>query len=164
MGYENKSGLGVNNFYGVRGTGGGIGVESTSGSEQTLRIDLTGQSINDAIGGYTPPVNIPKGAKFTSAVLRVDEAFVVTGTTPTLQVGANGAVATHGFVVSEAELENVGTKTLSSTGAGTWALGSTTGTTAAAKVAFALGGTTPAVASTAGKATLILKYVNVAKA
>ncbi len=164
MGYENKSGLGVNNFYGVRGTGGGIGVESTSGSEQTLRIDLTGQSINDAVGGFTPPVSIPKGAKFVSATLRVDEAFVLTGTTPTVQVGAAGFVAINGFVISKTELETVGTKGLTSTGAGTWAIGSTTGTSAAARVAFALGGTTPAVASASGKATLILKFVNVAKA
>ena len=164
MGYENKAGLGVNNFYGVRGTGGGIGVESTSGSEQTLRIDLTGQSIADAIAGYTPPVVIPKGAKFTSAVVRVDEAFVLGGTTPTVQVGAAGSVATNGFVLSKTELETVGTKAVTSTGAGTWAIGSTTGTSAAAKVAFALGGTSPTVASTAGKATLILKFVNVAKA
>ena len=164
MGYENKSGLGVNNFYGVRGTGGGIGLEHGYGTTFTLRFDLTGQSVNDAVAGFTPPVVIPKGAKFLTAVLRVDEAFSVGGTTPTVQVGAAGSVATNGFVLSKTELETVGTKAVTSTGAGTWAIGSTTGTTAASKVAIALGGTSPTVASTAGRATLILEYVNVSKA
>ena len=116
------------------------------------------------MAGFTPPVVIPKGAKFISAVLRVDEAFTIGGTTPTVQIGAAGSVATNGFVLSEAELETVGTKAVTSTGAGTWAIGSTTGTTAASKVAIALGGTSPTVASTAGRATLILEYVNVSKA
>ena len=163
MSFENKAGLGVNNSYGTRATGGGIGLEHSYGTTFTLRIDLTGQSINDALAGFTPPVVIPKGAKFTSAILRVDEAFSVTGTAPTLQVGAAGSVAANGFVVSETELETVGTKTIASAGAGTWATNSTTGTTASAKVAFALGGTTPVVDKTVGKATLILEYVNVTK-
>lgn len=165
MGFENKAGLNVNNHYGVRDTGGGVGVETSSGSNFTLRIDLTGQSINDAIGGFMPPVVVPKGAKFKSAVLRVDEAFVVTGTSPTVRIGASGSIATNGVVITEAELENIGTKALTSTGAGTWSFASTTGTTAAAKVALDLGGTdTPAVAATSGKGTLILEYVSVAKA
>ena len=164
MGYENKSGLGVNNFYGVRGTGGGIGLEHGYGTTFTLRVDLTGQSVNDAVAGFTPPVVIPKGAKFLTAVLRVDEAFSLGGTTPTVQIGAVGSVATNGFVLSKTELETVGTKAVTSTGAGTWAIGSTVGTAAAAKVGFALGGATPTVASTAGRATLILEYVNVSKA
>ena len=163
MAYENKAGINVNNFYGARQTGGGIGLEHSYGTTFTLRVDLTGQSINDAINGFTPPVVIPKGAKFTSATLRVDEAFSMTGTTPTVQIGAAGSVATNGFVLSETELETVGTKAIASAGAGTWATNSATGTTAASKVAFALGGTTPVVATTAGKATLILEYVNVTK-
>lgn len=163
MGYENTAGLGVNNQYGVRTTGGGVGLEHGEGSTHILRIDLTGDSVNDAVGGFMPPVYIPKGALFKSANLRVDEAFVVTGTTPTVRIGASGSIATNGIVLTEAELENVGTKVPASTGAGTWAQNSTTGTTASAKVALDLGGTTPAVARGSGKATLILEYVNVTK-
>lgn len=164
MGFENKAGLGVNNHYGVRETGGGVGLEHGEGSTFIVRIDLTGQSINDAIGGFVPPVSIPKGSKFRRAALRIDEAFVVTGTTPTLQVGAFGSVATNGVVATEAELETVGTKELTSAGAGTWAFSSTVGTAAAAKIGFALGGTGgPAVAATSGKGTLILEYINVTK-
>lgn len=159
MGYENKAGLGVNNQYGVRQTGGAVGVEHNYGSLNTLKIDLTGQSIADAVAGFMPPVVIPKGALFKSARLRVDEAFVVGGTSPTVRIGAAGSIGTNGIVLTEAELEAVGTKTPASAGAGTWATNSATGTTAAAKVALDLGGTSPTVDATVGKATLILEYV-----
>lgn len=162
MGYEDNTGLGVNNHYGVRATGGGVGLEHGEGSTHILRIDLTGQSIADAVAGYVPPVVVPKGALFRTATLRVDEAFVVTGTSPTIEIGSAGSTATNGFVVTEAELEALGTKALTSVGVGTWAFASTTGLAAAAKVAIALEGDT-VVATTAGKATLILEYVNVTK-
>jgi hypothetical protein len=114
-------------------------------------------------GTFIPKVVIPKGALFRKATLRVDEAFVIGGTTPTVQLGASGSVATNGIVLSEAELENVGTKTPASTGAGTWSQSSSTGTTAAAQVAFSLGGTSPTVDTTVGKATLILEFTNKTK-
>lgn len=164
MSYESLTGLNVANQYGRRETGGAVGVEHTKGTLKTLRVDLTGDSINDAVAGFVPPVSIPKGANFTAYVLRVDEAFVVTGTTPTVRIGSAGSIATNGVVLTEAELEAVGTKELSTAGAGTWATNSTTGLTAAALVDIDLGGTTPAVARGSGKATLILEYVDVAKA
>ncbi len=164
MGYENATGLGVFNQYGVRDTGGSIGTECRGNSLVRLRIDLTGQSIADAIAGFVPPVVIPKGALFKQGILRVDEAFNVTGTSPTVQIGAVGSVATNGVVLTETELETVGTKTIASAGAGTWATSSSTGTTAAAKIGFALGGTTPVVSKTVGKATLILEFQQIAKA
>lgn len=164
MGFSNASGIGVNNHYGVRNTGGAIGSEARDGSKVVVRIDLTGQSIADAVAGFMPPVYIPKGALFKNAILRVDEAFVVTGTDPVVQIGASGSVATNGVVLTETELETVGTKNVTSDGAGTWDVASTTGTTAAAKIALALDGTNPAVATTSGKATLVLEFINVAKA
>ena len=163
MGYENTAGIGVNNQYGVRTTGGGVGVETSDNSVSVLRVDLTGDSINDAVAGFVPPVVMPKGALIKSIRLRVDEAFVVTGTSPTVLVGSAGSVATNGLVLTEAELEAVGTKTPASAGAGTWTTNSATGLTAGAKVAFALGGTTPAVARGSGKATLVVEYIHVAK-
>lgn len=159
MPYASNIGLGgVNNQYGARDTGGAIGPERGRGANWVVKIDLTGRSIADAIAGFVPPVVIPKGANFNKASIRVDEAFVVTGTTPALSIGANGSVGTNFISVSEAELEAIGTKELASSGAGTWAFASATGTTAAAKIAYALTGTTPAVDATVGKATLILEY------
>lgn len=160
MPFENSAGIQVSNFYGARETGGAVGVERTQDSIHRLSINLTGAMLN---GSFVPPVVVPKGARFVSAVLRVDEAFDITGTTPTVQIGAVGSVATNGIVLSEAELEAIGTKVPASTGAGTWSQSSATGTTAAAKVGFALGGTTPAVNAALGKATLILSFVNKTK-
>jgi len=160
MTFKNNAGIGVFNNYGKRDTGNAVGIEDSDGSLFRLSINLTGSMLND---GFVPPVVVPKGALFKGAQLRVDEAFVLGGTTPTVRIGASGSVATNGIVLSEAELENVGTKTPASTGAGTWAFNSSTGTTAAAKVAFDMGGTAP-TATNAGKAVLVLEFFNKARA
>ena len=160
MPFENTAGIAVSNFYGARSTGNSVGVETSDSSQHRLSISLTGEMLN---GSFIPPVNVPKGARFINAILRVDEAFDLSGTTPTVRVGAAGSVATNGVVLTEAELENVGTKAPASTGAGTWSFSSATGTTADAKVAFDMGGTTP-TATRVGKATLILTYINKTKA
>lgn len=160
MPFKNEAGLGVNNFYGARDTGGSVGVETTNDSTHRLSINFTGSSLN---GSFLPPVVVPKGALFRKATLVVEEAFVVGGTSPTVSFGAAGSVATNGIVLSEAELEAVGTKTPASTGAGTWAQNSSTGTTAAAKVDKVFGGTAPTVDSTVGKATLILEFTKKSK-
>lgn len=159
MSYENSAGIGVYNQYGKRDTGGTIGSEATDGSTRTYSIAFTGDSINS---GFLPPVVLPKGAKFFNAVLRVDEAFALTGTSPTVIFGGT-APGTNGIVLSKAELEAIGTKVPSSTGTGTWAVGSSTGTTAAERITKTLGGTTPAVSATQGKATLLLTFTNKTK-
>jgi hypothetical protein len=159
MTYENKTGIGVFASYGKRDTGGSVGSERTSGSTRDYSLTLTGASVNS---GFLPTVVVPKGSKFVKAILRVDEAFNITGTTPTVIIGGT-APATNGIVLAEAELEAIGTKTPASTGTGTWAVASATGTTAAEKIAKALGGTSPVVDATVGKATLILTFVNKTK-
>ena len=160
MPFENSAGIAVSNFYGARATGGSVGVETSDRSEHRLSVYITGDMLN---GTFIPPVNIPKGARFLRAILRVDEAFDLGGTTPTVRIGAAGSVATNGIVLTEAEMENVGTKVPASTGAGTWSFTSATGTTADAKVAFDMGGTSP-TAARVGKATLILTFANKTKA
>jgi hypothetical protein len=159
MSYENLTGLGVYTSYGKRDTGGSVGSETTDGSTRDYSIAFTGASLNS---GFLPPVTVPKGSHFKGAMLRVDEAFSITGTSPTVIFGGT-APGTNGIVLTEAELEAVGTKVPASTGTGTWAVASATGTTAAEKIAKTLGGTTPAVAATQGKATLILTFVNKTK-
>lgn len=160
MAYKNEAGLGVHNQYGARDTGGAIGVETSDNSTHVLNINITGAMLN---GTFVPKVVVPKGALIKGYKLRVDEAFVVTGTSPTVRFGSSGSVATNGVVLTEAELEAVGTKTPASTGAGTWATNSATGLTAAAAVAFDLGGTSPAVDATVGKATLSIEFYNKTK-
>ena len=160
MAFENAAGINVFNHYGARSTGGSVGVEHSKDSVHQLSIALTGESLNSS---FLPPVVVPKGAHFLRAILRVDEAFVVGGTTPTIEIGSAGSTATNGFVVTEAELEAVGTKIVTSTGAGTWSTTSATGLTAAAKVAIAKEGDTT-VTSGVGKGTLILEFINKTKA
>lgn len=160
MTFKNQAGIGVYQNYGARSTGQTAGIEDQDGSLIRVSVTLTGSMLND---GFIPPVVLPKGALFKRADLRVDEAFVLGGTSPTVRIGANGSVATNGIVLTEAELENVGSKVPASTGAGTWASNSSTGTTAAAKLAFDMGGTSP-TSTTAGKATLVLEFFNKAKA
>ena len=160
MPFENSAGIAVSNFYGVRSTGNSVGVETSDSSQHRLSVSITGEMLN---GTFLPPVVVPKGARFVGALLRVDEAFDLGGTTPTVRIGAAGSVATNGIVLTEAEMENIGTKVPASTGAGTWSFSSATGTTADAKVAFDMGGTSP-IAARVGKATLILTFVNKTKA
>lgn len=155
MSFENTSGLGVYSSYGKRSTGGSVGSETTDGSTRDYSITITGESLNSS---FLPSVSLPKGSKFKGAILRVDEAFAVsTGGTVTFGGTAPG---TNGIVLTEAELENIGTKVPASTGAGTWAVASATGTTAAQLITKAISGT---VTATQGKATLILTFVNKTK-
>ena len=155
MAYENSAGLGVNNQYGPRGTGNTVGVETDRDSVHTMSVTFNSRSLQDA---YLSPFNLPRGAKVLRYLLRVDEAFTLTGTTPTLIVGGT-APATNGVVITAAELAAVGTKTPASTGTGTWAVASATGTTATERVTKALGGTTPAVTVGTGSGTLIVEYL-----
>lgn len=151
MTLESNTGLNVYSNYGKRNTGGTVGLEQVDNSTQRLSIAFTGESVNSA---FTSALYVPRGAKFIRAVLRVDEVFVVSAA-GTLAFGGT-IPGTNGIVLTEAELETVGTKTPTSTGAGTWAQASTTGTTASERVAKAITGT---IGSTSGKATLILEYV-----
>lgn len=155
MPYENSAGLNVNNQYGQRFSGNSVGVERTSNSVEVLSINFTGTSLNEA---FMPPVYVPRGAHVLRYVLRVDEAFVVTGTTPVLNIGGT-LPGTNGVALSEAELEAVGTKIPASAGAGTWSTTSATGTTATERVSKTLTGTTPAVQAGVGKATLSVEYI-----
>lgn len=161
MPFQSNTGLNVSNFYGARTTGGSVGVECSLNSTSQLIIELTPEMLN---GTFIPPVSIPKGVLFRRAVLRVDEVFTMGGTSPVVNIGALGSVATNGVSITSAELGTIGTKVPATVGAGTWAFASTTGTAAPARVAFALGGTSPTVTPGAGKAALILEFIDRAKA
>lgn len=154
MAYENSAGLGVNNQYGARRTGGSFG-KVPDDVISFLAIDFTDESL---IGTFVPKIVLPKGAHFLRFILRVDEAFTMTGTSPTVIFGGT-APATDGIVLTQAELAAVGTKVPASTGTGTWAVASATGPLTAQTITKTLGGTTPVVTPGAGKATLIAEYV-----
>lgn len=156
MSYENSAGLSVNNHYGARTTGFAIGAEHEAGSTMKVVVDITGESLNSA---FMPPVYVPKGALLKSAFLDVDEAFVVS-TSGTVAIGGT-APGTNGLVLTEAQLEAVGSKNVTSVSIGTWAEDSATGTTASERVAKAVTGT---VGATSGKATLVMEFFFKSKA
>lgn len=150
MAYENSAGIQVGNFYGARTTGGAVGTDPNEDSIWQLEVDLTGEMLNST---YVSPTYMPKGAKILRAFLRVDEVFVVSAA-GTVAIGGT-APGTNGVVLTEAQLEALGTKDVSSVAVGTWATASTTGTTASEKVTKAITGT---VAATSGKGTLTVEY------
>lgn len=152
MSFEATSGLGVSNHYGTRTTGGTVGTTHTKTVSKQLKIKFTGESINSA---FLPDVVIPQGARFIRYTLRVDEAFAVSAA-GTLTFGGT-VPGTNGVVLTEAELEAVGTKAPASAGAGTWSTSSSTGTTAAELVTRSISGT---ITATQGKATLIAEYID----
>ena len=155
-GFENSAGLGVSNFYGKRDTGGSVGLEKSNDSTHQLSISFTGDTLNQT---YLPPVYAPKGMHFLRAMLRVDEAFTLGGNSPTVIFGGT-APATDGIVLSQTELQAIGTKVPASTGTGTWAVASATGPLTSQRITKALGGTAPTVTAGVGKATLIVEFVN----
>lgn len=160
-GYENSAGIGVNNYYGARDTGGSVGIETGKDSTLVVSLNLTGDSLNST---FMPPYVVPKGAILRRAVLRVDEAFTLGGTSPTVNIGLAGSVATNYIILTQGELQAVGTKVPASTGSGTLSTTSTTGVTAADKIGKTLAGTSPTVAKGVGKATLTLEFYNKGKA
>lgn len=151
MPYESNTGLGVKQHYGARKLREGlIGGIETRGSQKELTVELSGYAINnnaDFITGL-----LPVGAKVEEVIVRVTEAFVLTGTTPTILIGTDGTEVTNGFVISEAQAEAVGTYKITSF-AGTWANGLAANTT----VGVALGGTTPVVTD-AGAMRVTVRY------
>lgn len=155
MTYESNTGLGVNNHYGARETGGVVGSEHTQNSLMRVTINLTGEMLN---GTFLPPVYLPKGALLKNATLNVIEAFSLSGTTPAVTIGSYATIASNYISLSKTELEATGSKVPSSTGAGTWSTSSSTGLGAKDKVGFAITGTSPVVSKTAGKANLVLEF------
>ena len=145
----------VHNHFGVRDSGQTVGVNNTYGDEIELRFNVTGEMLNRANEILVPPV-LKAGFKVEAVYARVTEVFVVTGTTPTVEIGTQGTEATNGFNLSEAQLEALGTYDLTSTLGGTWAAPINADTT----VGIALGGTTPAVTN-AGKVDIIVKLTRV---
>lgn len=156
MAYESNTGLNVANQYGVRDTGYAVGVEHGQDSTLKVSVQLTGESLN---GGWLPDVYVPKGALLKSAFLDVDEAFVVSAV-GTVAVGGT-IPGTNGLILTEAQLEALGTKNVTAVSVGTWAEDSATGTTASEKVTTAITGT---VAATSGKATLVMEFFFKSKA
>ncbi len=144
---------GVVDNYGGRTVGRSAGIIGTKGSEKELAIHLNGQMLSDAI---VIAAHVPAGASFLSAHLIVDEVFVLAGSS-VVEVGEDGAEATNGVSLTEANLEATGVTDVSAALAGEWDEGAQLPHSQEIGIAFSAGSVTTA---SAGKATLLLKYLD----
>lgn len=146
----------VHNHYGPRSTGKSVGVSNSDTLVRELVVDLDGSILTAEEFALMAP-QFPAGAKIEDAVLEVEEAFVLGGTSPVVEVGTSGSEATNGVTLTEAQLEAVGVYDVTSAVEGTWAAG---GLAAATEVGVVMGGTSP-TSTTAGKARLVVRYFKV---
>ena len=145
----------VNNHYGPRFTGKTQGNEKTLGGLKELVMDIDGAMLTAASFALLAPL-LPASVLITAVYAEVTEAFVLGGTTPTIDIGTEGSEGTNQVFLSEAQAEAVGVYDITGTLGGTWAAGLTAATT----VGLAMGGTTP-TSTTAGKARVVVKFVEV---
>lgn len=153
MGFESNTGLNVNNHYGERPTGQTSGNFKTEGPMNKLSIQVNSADIDVALFG--DPV-LPAGALVTGAYVRVTEAFVLGGTTPTILTGTESSEVTNGLVLSEAQAEAIGLYDIFSTVTGTWAAM----LAAETAVAIVLGGGSP-TKTAAGKMEVVIEYIEI---
>ncbi|QDP53382.1 MAG: hypothetical protein Unbinned6805contig1000_44 [Prokaryotic dsDNA virus sp.] len=152
MSKELSSIRGVSTRYGEYESGRAIGTLKTEGATHQLVLDLTGELLGDLI---LQPQHMPDGASVKKAYLFVDEAFDLAALS-VVEVGEDGAEATNGVSLLEADLETAGAYVdLTSQLAGTWAAGALTAGSDEIGIAFSAG----SVADTSvGKAKLVVEY------
>lgn len=155
MGIESTSGLGVKNVYGPRSTAEGrSGDIRTAGVVKELELDFRGGTYSFVSG------TLPAGARVLEAIASVEEAFVLGGTSPTIDVGVAGSEGTDlAIEIPEASAENAGSVVFDNSPAG--ALGSVL--SSATEISVALGGTSPTVTE-AGRAKVVIRYIIGSKA
>jgi len=146
MGMENSAGLGVNNVYGPRTTNEARASEThEGGAVHEVRAAFRGRDYDKVTA------IVPANSTVIDCYVRVKEAFVLGGTSPTIAVGTSGSAATNGVKITEAQAEAVGMYKV--TPSGTWASPITTATT----VAVELGGTSPTI-GTGGEVEFVVRY------
>ena len=161
---SNTNGLGLTQIYGPRPVPDmARGTMKTEGGYNELVLEFSGKDINENLTNVLmtlPGASVSGvsqgGIKFVDFYVEVQEAFVLTGTTPALEVGTSGTEETNGFTISEAILEAVGISTIDTTFAGDWANTLIANT----DVGLALSGTTPVVTD-AGHARIVARYLKV---
>lgn len=144
------------NTFGARDSGGASGVLKVEGSVEQLRLEVTGDDINDNLGPMTDQY-LPAGCLIRDAWWNTVEVFVATGTSPTLLVGTDTSEVTNGLVISETLLETLGTGRVTSTLTGTWSVN--TAIAARTKIGFAIGGSGGPAIARSGRGILTIEYV-----
>lgn len=141
---------GVYNYYGPRHRHEGAqGRMAHMGADRELVLRISGDTY------LTLADMLPAGAVIVgNALVEVEEAFALGGTTPVINIGVQGSEGTNRLAqVSEAQAEAVGTYSIAS--AGTLAVN--TPVAADTQIRVALGGTSPTI-TTAGKMKVTITY------
>lgn len=143
----------VHNHYGPRLAKGSsvVGSYNVDGVVRELSMEIDGAMLTASDFQLIVP-SLPKGAVIQTATVKVTEAFVLGGTTPSIKIGTEGSESTNGVSISEAQAEALGTYVLSTNGTWSSPLAATT------TVGVALAGTSPTT-TTAGKAQLVIRYI-----
>jgi hypothetical protein len=148
--------LGVNTFYGPRNTTeGSVGNFKTTGAVEELVLEITGEQFTGTDNTYVSGT-IPAGALPLKAYIEVTEAFTITGTAPTIDIGTKGSEDTHGFDVTEAQALAPGLY-VDGSAAGDWANQLAADTT----VGVELGGGTPALTTPVGRMKVVITYMSI---
>lgn len=141
---------GVYNYYGPRHRHEGAqGRMAHMGADRELVLRISGDTY------LTLADMLPAGAVIVgNALVEVEEAFALGGTTPVINIGVQGSEGTNRLAqVSEAQAEAVGTYSIAP--AGTLAVN--TPVAADTQIRVALGGTSPTITS-AGKMKVTITY------
>lgn len=152
MSYEANTGLGVSNQYGPQELQ-GVGNAKVEGAKEQLVVQLTKQMIDDDIG--LDNVKLPAGALILNAYYEGEDAFTMTGTSPTILLGTDGSEVTNGLVISEAIAEATGAADVTATLTGTWDAKLAAETT----LGLAIGGSDTPLITVDGKAKIIVEYL-----
>lgn len=144
------------NTFGPRDSGGGTGVLKVEGTIEQVRLEITGDDLNDLLEPLVTTY-LPKGGLIRDAYWNTVEVFVATGTNPTLLVGTDTSEVTNGLVVNETALETLGTTRVTSTLTGTWAVN--TPLAARTKIGLAIGGSGGPAIARSGRGILTIEYV-----
>ena len=153
MAFENSAGINVNNHYGPRTSGQTSGVIKTEGAKNQLSITVKAADIDVAL--FNAPI-IPAGSLIIGAYAKVKEAFVLGGTTPTIDIGTVDSVNTNNVDLTEAQAEAVGTYDILGTPAGTW----NSALVADTVVGIELGGGSP-TKTAAGELEVVIEYISI---
>jgi len=114
---NNTNGLGNRQTYNARKVDEGrFSTKTRRDSQLEVELGFSGEDFNEVSGV------LPAGFLITEVLLKVGDAFVLTGTTPAVEIGTSGSEATNGVTITEAQIEDdESIVDLTSALSGTWA-------------------------------------------
>ena len=156
--YSNSDGLRLHLGTRIADEEAGFGETGAVGSYKEIALVVTGLDFVSNVYIGNANLTLPKGAIIHAAALvEVESAFTLGGTTPTILIGVSGSSASNYLAsVSSAQAGAAGTYSIAPAGT----LSTSTPLAADAAITVSLGGTSPTVTA-AGRLTLRVTYRDV---